>query len=127
MSVTWSGSSNPSLAAALSAAVDMDAALNQQDNLALMWHLLYDPNWQVRPHCLWFVASSLDALAALWARAELPLHPLVLPAFLCSCPLPGWMLPGATPWGRLTACARGRQNPRTLPAASSWHSWFGSG
>ena len=47
MSVTYSGSSNPSLAAAMSAAVDMDAALSQHDNLALMWHLLYDPKWQV--------------------------------------------------------------------------------
>ena len=127
MSVTYSGSSTPSLAAALAAAVDMDVALSQQDNLALMWHLLYDPNRQVRPHCLWFVASSWDARAALWARAELPLHPLVLPAFLCSCPLPGWMLPGATPWGRLTRCARRRPLPRTLPAPSSVHSWFSSG
>ena len=50
MSVTYSGTSNPSLAAALSAAVDMDAELTQQDNLALMWELLYDPKWQVRPY-----------------------------------------------------------------------------
>lgn len=47
MSATYSGYSNPSLAAAMSAAVDMDAELSQQDNLALMWHLLYDPKWQV--------------------------------------------------------------------------------
>lgn len=46
MSVSFSGSSS-SLVAALSAAVDMDAALNQQGNLPLMWHLLYDPQWQV--------------------------------------------------------------------------------
>ena len=59
MSVTYSGSSTPSLAAALAAAVDMDVALSQQDNLALMWHLLYDPNWQVRPHRLLFAAKSL--------------------------------------------------------------------
>lgn len=25
----------------------MDAALGQQDNLALMWHLLYDAGWQL--------------------------------------------------------------------------------
>jgi len=35
------------VAASVSLAVDMDAALSEQGNLALMWHLLYDPQWQV--------------------------------------------------------------------------------
>ena len=51
MSVTLSGASSSSAAALaatlLSAAVDMEDALAQQPNLALMWHLLYDPQWQV--------------------------------------------------------------------------------
>lgn len=43
------GSSSGCLAAsaALSAAVDMDAALAQQPNLPLVWALLHDPLWQV--------------------------------------------------------------------------------
>lgn len=42
MSVSYSGGEE-------AAALDVEAGLSQHANLALVWHLLYDPQWQVSP------------------------------------------------------------------------------
>lgn len=49
--------------------VDVAAALAQHKNLALMWHLLYDPDWQVggeSASCCttWLVCGSKPVPAA---------------------------------------------------------------
>lgn len=39
--------------------VDVAAALAQHKNLALMWHLLYDPDWQVGGGFMWQHVASV--------------------------------------------------------------------
>lgn len=66
-------------------AVDMAAALGQNEgNLALMWHLLYDPQWQVCGRCWCTVCAALRSAVCVvrFQRADLPAR---LPLLRCSC------------------------------------------
>lgn len=78
MSVSSSASSATLTGAPLPPAIDMDAALSQQANLALMWHLLYDPNWQLPTTEL--EAAWSDALGQTDPMGEAPPSPEELAA-----------------------------------------------
>lgn len=63
----------------------MAAALGQnKSNLALMWHLLYDPQWQVCGRCFCTVRAALSSAVRVtrFQHADLP---GLLPLLRCSC------------------------------------------